>query len=60
MYANNSLQCLINQIGIAQELISDVSDKRWIDIGLLLNEEAKLISGIRNSDLKYYEKFVPH
>lgn len=54
IYANNSLQCLISQCGIAKELAIDVKSSSWEQLGLILQGEAKLISAVKSSDTKRF------
>lgn len=54
IYANNSLQCLISQCGVAKELATDVKSSSWEQLGLMLQDEAKLISAVKASDMKRF------
>ena len=54
--ANNDLQCLISQLGIAKELfVHETPSKVWQTWMDLIEKEAKLISGAKSKDK---ERFI--
>ncbi len=60
--ANATLQAFIGQLGIMADLLKQNPEKlRWLDSALeewatLIEEEAKLIAGVKKSDKERYKK----